>query len=134
MAEAYLKKRLSEENIPMEIRSAGIIGMQGMPPSENTIKVLEEEKVSAEDLESKPLTKETISWADMILVMEPIHKASIIDMVPAAESKIFYLGDFNKDTSDVVIPDPIGRPLAFYRTSLGIIKKATEELVEWLKK
>ncbi len=134
MAEAYLKKRAEEEGIPLEIESAGTLGINNMPPTAQALKVLSEEEVEAEGFQSKGLTDEIIEWADLILVMEPSHKSRIVVDVPEAEDKIFYLAEFNPEKNDIIIPDPIGRPVAFYRTSFGLIKLSIEELIKWLKK
>jgi protein-tyrosine-phosphatase len=66
--------------------------------------------------------------------MEPMHKNKAIEMVPSADGKVFYLGQFNPEGGDIVIPDPIGRPLAFYRASFRLIRQSTEGFIEWLKK
>lgn len=133
MAEGYLQKRLGEENIPAEVKSAGTLGIVGMVPSAGAIKVLKSERVSLEGLKSKELTGELINWADIILVMEPSHKERIIMDRPEAEKKVIFLREFANNTGSLVIPDPIGRPLAFYKTSFQIIKKSVEGFIKWLK-
>ena len=134
MAEAYLKNKFAKENISIEVRSAGTLGMGGLSPTEETLKVLMEEGISPEGYESKTLTEEFIRWADIILVMEPAHKVKVLTLVPEAEEKIYYLGQFNDNEKEVIIPDPIGKPLDFYKESLRIIKQSIEGFMEWLKK
>ena len=134
MAEGYMKKRLEEENMPIEVRSAGTLGVDGMPASDNSIKILKKEKIPADDLKSTALTEELINWADLVLVMEPIHKERIISELPDITEKVLFLREFGDETGNLVIPDPIGRPMAFYRVSFQIIQKSIEGLIEWLKK
>jgi len=133
MAEAYLVKRSDDEGLSLEVRSAGTLGLEGMPPTREAIKVLEEEGVSAEGCSSDRLTEELLEWADIILVMEHSHRARILEMDPAAADKLHYLGGFDGEREDVIIPDPIGRPLAFYRTSFRLIKAPIERFIRWLK-
>ena len=133
MAEAYLDKRLKEEGIDIEVASAGTVGMDKLFPTQETLKVLGEAEIDTKGYRSKTLSEDFIHWADMILVMEPAHKARIRMLVPEAEDKIYYLGEFNKDHDSVIIPDPIGKPLASYRKSFSLIKHPIEELIEWLK-
>jgi protein-tyrosine-phosphatase len=104
-----------------------------MVPSAGAVKVLKSERVSLEGLKSKELTDELIGWADIILVMEPSHKERIIQDRPDAEKKVLFLREFANDIGSLVIPDPIGRPLAFYKTSFQIIKKSVEGFIKWLK-
>ncbi len=133
MAEAYMRKRFAEEGLDIEVSSAGTLGVEGMPPSPETLKILEIKEIGGEGLGSKSLKEEDIAAADVILVMEPMHKGAVTQMVPEAEGKVFYLGQFNAEVGDIVIPDPIGRPLAFYRASFRIIQQSVEGLIEWLK-
>ena len=132
MAEAYAKKRFPEEGLLLEVRSAGTIGLDGVPASPEALKVIEDEGMDPSGYGSTALTAELIEWADLILVMEPHHMVSIISMVPEAENKVRYLGGMNKNKSVVMIPDPIGKPLSFYRISFRIIKSSIEELIKWL--
>lgn len=134
MAEAYMRKRFDEEKLDMHVRSAGTLGVEGMPPSPEALKMLAISDVDTDDLISKALKEEDVEWAELILVMEPMHKLAVLDLVPGAGDKVAYLGQFNPEGGDIVIPDPIGRPLAFYRASFRVIKHSVEGLIEWLKK
>lgn len=134
MAEAYLKKRLEEEGLSIKVESAGTLGVNGLAPTREVLKVLKAEGINTSGYGSKELTEEFVEWADMILVMEPSHKAKVVSMVPGAADKVFFLGELDKEREDVIIPDPIGRTLAFYKASFHLIKKPIEELVKWLKK
>lgn len=133
MAEAYLAKRNDDEGLGLEVKSAGTLGLEGMPPTREAIKVLEEEGVKAEGYSSDRLTEGLLDWADIILVMEHSHRARILEMDPGTADKLQYLGGFDKEREDVTIPDPIGRPLAFYRASFRLIKTPIERFIEWLK-
>jgi protein-tyrosine-phosphatase len=134
MAEGYMRKRLEEENMPIEIKSAGTLGVDGMPASDLSLEVLKKEKVSTDELNSTGLTEDLIKWADLVLVMEPMHKERIITDMPEVAGKVLFLREFGDETGNLVIPDPIGRSMAFYRVSFQIIKKSIEGLIEWLKK
>ncbi len=133
MAEAYLKKRFEEEKIAINVLSAGTLGVSGMKPPPETVKILEGIQVDARGYESTAIDEDLVGWADLILVMEPHHAESIRSLSPENAEKVFYLKQFDKEPGDISIPDPIGRPLAFYRVSFGIIKNSVEGLIEWLK-
>jgi len=134
MAEGYLRHRASELGLGLEARSAGTLGLEGLRPTREALEVLESEGVDISGLGSKALTREFIEWADLVLVMEPSHKAKVLDMEPEADGKVFYLAEFNPEPGDMIIPDPIGRPLAFYRASFRLIRQSVEGVLEWLKK
>lgn len=134
MAEAYLRDRLKTLGIEADVFSAGIMGMEGAKPTLEALKVLQKEGISTEGYESKPLTPEMVENADFILVMEPIHRSRVLSMMPSAEDKVKYLGQFRQEPGDFAIPDPIGRSFAFYRISFKMIKESIEEFLKWLKR
>ncbi|MBD3379015.1 MAG: hypothetical protein GF408_00945 [Candidatus Omnitrophica bacterium] len=134
MAEAYMKKRLAEEGLDINVFSAGTLGVDGMKPPQETVKMLESIDVDPSGYESTALSAALANKADLILVMEPHHAESVKDISPENAHKTVYLKEFDREPGDISIPDPIGRPLAFYRVSFGIIKNSVEGLVEWLKK
>ena len=134
MAEGYLKKRLNEESLDIQVESAGTLGIEGMPPTEETLKVLEEDKIGPDGLVSTSVTSELIAWADAILVMEYVHKTILVTEYGSdVENKIFCLGGFDQETRDINIIDPITKPLEFYRSTYNIIKRASEEMIKCLK-
>ena len=134
MAEAYARKRFEDENLSIEVQSAGTIGFKGLTPTKEALKILSIEKIPSKDLSSKGLTEDLLVWADMILVMEPEHKKAILEILPGIEEKVHYLGEYNTEIGTFIIPDPIGRPLSFYRASFRLIREPIEELILWLKK
>ena len=134
MAEAYLRKRAKDESLTIEVKSAGTLGLSGSRPTAEAVRVLEEEGVKTDGYESKALTRDLVEWADLVLVMEPLHKSTVKSMIPGAEEKTKLLGEFSGKEEYLVIPDPIGQPIGFYRKVFELIKHPTEELIKWLKK
>jgi len=133
MAEAYTIKRLKEEGLSVEVRSAGTLGLEGEAPSAETLEVIKEDAISSEGLKSDALSEKLIGWADIILAMEPAHRAKILEISPVADEKIHFLGGFNREEGHIVIPDPIGRSAAFYQETYKFIKQEIEEFIKWLK-
>ncbi len=133
MAEGYLKKRIKEEKLKaIEVKSAGTGAFDGVKPPKETIACLKSSGVGPEGLEAKRITKELIDWADIILVMENLHRDILRDMRPDAKSKIFLLGEYNSSGINY-IPDPIGMGDTFYNETFDLIKKSVEEFIKWLK-
>jgi protein-tyrosine phosphatase len=138
MAEGLLKKRLEElEKTGIDVRSAGARALNGMPPTDETIEVMNEEGVDVAPLRSKNLNNEMIKNADLILVMEGIHKIDVIRRVPEAAAKTHLLKEFGQPDSAVYtegydVPDPIGRPLKDYKSCVNMIKKAIDRIAKLL--
>jgi len=139
MAEGLFKKYLSEAGkAGIEVRSAGIIALDGFFPASETIEVMKDEGVDVSKYRSKHLTIDLINKSDLILAMEDIHKGHILKMSPAAEGKVHLLKEYMADNKRKYpeaagVPDPIGKPVDFYRLSLGIIKEEVKRIVKGLE-
>jgi len=138
MAEALLKKYLRDlGKDDIKVTSAGVAAMPGMPPTKETLDVLIKEGVETPGLGSRPINAAMIRDADLILVMEDIHKERVLDLVPEAAGKTYLLKEFKNpgtshDEEGEGIPDPIGRPMEFYRYVLKLIKKEIERIAKLL--
>lgn len=138
MAEGLLKKRLKELGKGgIEIYSAGMRALGGMPPTDETVEVMKEEGVDMSSFRSKNLNDAMIKKADLILVMEDNHKNEVIRRVPEAAAKTHLLKEFGR--ADVAehsqgydVPDPIGRPIKDYKYCLAMIKKEIERISKLL--
>ncbi|MFH0764756.1 MAG: low molecular weight protein arginine phosphatase [Candidatus Omnitrophota bacterium] len=138
MAEGLLKKYLKELGKPdIEVTSAGVINLEGMPPTKKTIDVLNAEGVTMNGFKSRSVTAEMIKNADLILVMEDLHKDEILKKAPEASGKTFLLKEFgiidNKNHEEGIgVLDPIGQTIEVYKYVLSLIKKETERIAELL--
>lgn len=138
MAEGLLRKKLKEcGKGDIEVRSAGILGIGGFGPTYETVEAMKEKGVDVSDYRSKTLTDEMIKGADLILVMEEKHKIEVTKRVPDAAPKTHLVKEFGADKgalkkADLDIPDPIGRPMKDYRTSLCTIEKELDRIVKLL--
>jgi len=135
MAEGYLSKRLGEMNAEdILVVSSGTGALPGLKPTEDAIKVMKEHDIDISGHTSSSLNKTRIENADIILVMEPIHKERIEYMVPAAKDKTYLLREFSeeKNKKDNFIVDPMGQSIDFYRETFDVIKSSIEGFLKWL--
>lgn len=145
MAEAYLKKRLSEQGRhDLEVFSAGILGIPNLGASSQTKQVLEKEGMSVQAHRSRKVDELMIKKSDIIFVMEKMHEQRVLEIVPEAKNRIFLLKEFVRasrhafagrwgiDTISLDIGDPIGQDATFYERTFGIIKESIERLIEIL--
>jgi len=114
-AAELLRKRAIERNIRLDIQSAGLDttpGHQAYPLAKTTS---HEYGVDLDHHQTTPITMDMVSWADLILVMEPVHVVNLYQMSSGARSKTFLLGHFaSQATTD--IHDPYeGTPKDFSR-------------------
>ncbi|MFH1096042.1 MAG: low molecular weight protein arginine phosphatase [Candidatus Desantisbacteria bacterium] len=133
MAEYLLKKIVRENEMGIEVRSAGVsAGINSHIPL-LTLMVLEKEGISPDAHIVTPLNIPLIKWADLILTMETSHVKSILGLVPEAKEKVFLLTEYTSVGDKEGIPDPFGGSREAYETCLIKIKKCLYQLVEVIK-
>jgi protein-tyrosine-phosphatase len=124
MAKGILEKMLEKKNV--FVYSAGTIAGSGNLPSEFAVIAAKSYGADITHHLSAPLTKELINNADLILVMSPKHKDSVLELEPSAKAKTFLLREYAFKTNEEII-DPVGQPLA-------VFEKVAKEINECLKK
>lgn len=87
LAEGILRVAARERGIGVEVKSAGIAALPGLPVSEHAAAILREKGVAAEEMRARQVTAELVEWADLILTMTMGHKERIIREFPAAVEK-----------------------------------------------
>ena len=137
MAEAILRMRfyeLGKDHI--EVRSAGVRALDGLPSSNETIEVMKEEGVDVSDYRTKNVTADMIKKADLILVMEPMHKDEILAITPEAKGKTYLLKEYGSSSTfnprGYSVHDPIGKPIDEYRITRDEIKAEIARFVKEL--
>lgn len=133
MAKALLEKKLRESGrVDIQVSSAGIAMLEGLPTTPETLNLLKQEGLDVSSHRSQKVSLELIKKSDLILVMEKIQEETIKEWLPQLKNRLFLLKEFAKidDSGDLNIPDPIGRPLQDYRVIFGLIKQAIERVSE----
>lgn len=127
MAEGLLKERLRKHGINnVFVHSAGTHAPVGNPPTMNTQIVTFEAGIRIHDNRAVQITKEMILQADLILVMEKVHKKIIVEMAPEAENKTYLFRQLINDSDEAEIADPIGKKLNEYRICFSEIRESLD--------
>lgn len=135
MAEGLMRKKLYERGLTdIEVRSAGVRAIPGMTPTDETVKVMNEADVDVSMSVTKMVTQEMIRSADLILVMEPMHKDSILSMAPRAADKTFLLKEYGSlskiNPKGFSVHDPIGKGVDDYRLCRDEIGVELDRVIE----
>ncbi len=128
MAECILRKRLGAHP-GWTVSSAGIHAMDGMPPSEASVQVLAEWGIDASTLRSRPLTREILDSADLVLVMTRGHLDEIHSQWPDVSGNVALITSFGLAKHPADVPDPIGQSVAVYRHVRDQLDEAVSELI-----
>lgn len=130
MAEAYLSKLLKNRDV--EIKSAGINTVDGLPASKNTALVLASQGVNLDNHKSVMLDEKMVSKADLILTMTSNHKEYVKILFPKARDKVFTLKEFALDGTEANedISDPFGQDKSVYENTFSEIKYSIDEIIK----
>ncbi|MFC7678613.1 low molecular weight protein arginine phosphatase [Paenibacillus sp. GCM10028914] len=101
MAEGMLRKLAKGRGIALEVRSAGVAAIEGMPISSHAESVLRDQQIE-DGLTSKPLSIDLVEWADLILTLTLSHKQYAIRQFPYAADKVHTLKEYVENDERVL--------------------------------
>lgn len=98
----------------LEVRSAGTSAMDGAPASEGSYLVALEHGLDLSAHRARPLTRDLVQQADLVLTMSRRHLQRVRDL--GGESKAWLFSEFAQaGDADAEIPDPVGLGMDAYR-------------------
>lgn len=133
MAQKLFEKMWSEYGKPgqkMRALSAGITASRGTRISRQAEEVLQEEGVDAGDHRSRPVDREEIARAHVVLTMTKNHRQHLLQRFPESGDKVWVVSEFAGWEGD--IPDPYGTGMENYRKVAGEIKLMLYRVIQQL--
>ena len=128
MADAMLKKKIKEENKPIEVYSCGIFAQNGDYPTNEAVEVMKEYGVDLSKHRATNIRNSKIEEMDVILCATTAHKNNVLNMYPELEGKVYTMKEYaGYDKNDLDIKDPWGYDIDTYR-------RCAKEIDECLKK
>jgi protein-tyrosine-phosphatase len=133
MAESLMRQLLRQSGQDrVNVTSAGVFAVEGMSPTRETERILQEAGLECVGHRARPLTAEMAEAADHIFVMEQFHLDEVLRRCPAARGKAHLLKTYGLPPGERVanpnIPDPIGKPLEVYEVCFKDIRQAVERV------
>ena len=117
MAAGILQHLAKERDLDFEIQSAGLAPHPNAPVANNAVAVMGELGIDISGDYSKGLTSDTLSSADLIVVVQRSFLDHLVELYPTTASKVCSL---ERD-----VQDPMGQPICGYR------KVSPFELANW---
>jgi len=116
MAEGGLRALLTGRNYTaMDAQSAGTAAVSGCPATHYAMEAVKTWNGDISKHRSRPVTRELLEEADLILVMTPSHMHAVQTVCPEAAEKTFLLKKFPEPGDDGEgVADPIGGSLDMY--------------------
>lgn len=131
MAEGLLKKMAQDQQLPVEVQSAGLAAFAGVPPAPEAVEACREKGVDISSHQTQPLSKTLVMESDLILTMTGKHKDMILKKMPALQDKVSLFSEFGESGTED-IDDPVNQPVEVYRKVLtqmeGYLQKAAGKL------
>ena len=130
----HMFKRAGMESLAVE--SAGVFAIDGMLPTRETQRVLQDVGIDCSMHRARTLTVDMVEASDLILVMEQFQADEIIRRLPGAKRKVHLLKSYglppDESAANPNIPDPIGKPLEVYEVCFAEIREAIERVAKSL--
>lgn len=142
MAEYWARHFFEQRFVAADVKSAGVIAIDylGDPGSRRTyenhpfsraaafaVEVMNAHGVDLTPHRTQRATAGMVEWADAVVVMEPLHRESLLETAPGATNIQGLWEHFDPPASHVW--DPQGRSLEDYRASCVLIRDAVERFV-----
>jgi protein arginine phosphatase len=134
LAEMLLKNEIRRHGLEnIEVTSAGVSAYPGIPGDPEMVNYLSKIGAPVENHEAKPVTKEDVDRADLILVMEKNHSEIITKQWPTVKDKVELLGRYiSIDQAEDDVMDPYRKSPYHYRLAQSQITLAIKNLLNML--
>ena len=127
MGEVLLRQSLKGAEV--QVDSAGIHGLHGMPADQTVVRLLNQNNLTEiEQHKSKPVVSGMSGQYDLFLCMEHHHINDLKSMIPNATGRIYLFGHWQKKE----ISDPVTKPEGEYRKAYAAIEEAANSWPEKL--
>ncbi len=125
-AEYLMRARLPSD---YEVASAGLSAVIGQPMETTAAQLLLEHGVDGAAHLGRQLTSDAMRRADLILVMEKSHAATIGRRAPEVSGKVFLLGKWQ---SELEIPDPFRQPRSAFDHAYRLIENGVSAWLPYI--
>jgi protein-tyrosine phosphatase len=115
----------------VSVASAGVAARPGAEASEHSVTVAARHGIDLAGHRSRPLTRDLVQWADLVLGMGPSHLDGVWRLGGA--EKALTLGDFASGEEDgYSIRDPFGGPQAAYEETYDELRRLVAQALDRL--
>lgn len=131
MGAALMRARLPADT-RWRVASAGTHAVAGLPATPQACQAMAEININLTGHSSRPLTREQIGAAALLVTMGRSHFDHAVELVPSARDRIFPLRRFAARPDGLDIEDPIGGSLQDYRNCRDAISACLPGLHRFL--
>lgn len=135
MAEKILQKKAAENQIDIQVKSAGVATFDGQPASTHARQVMKDYGMS-DDHQTQRISEQLIQWADLILTMTEGHKHFLTEAMPNDKDRIYtvkeymYVLEQQEPPDNMDVEDPFGGNLEQYRRTAKELETLIDKLLQ----
>jgi protein-tyrosine-phosphatase len=132
----YLAQYRSDALKRLKISSAGTRARSGGRINDVVALIARNNGFSLRSHVAEPLSARLVKRANLILVMEQVHKDQVLEKYPEAADKVFRLMEYGwqgeEDVESLDVPDPTGRQAEDFRTFIDTAHAEADRLIHEL--
>lgn len=126
MAAAYFGKLCRQaERGDIMVMSAGTFAGNGVPASDNAVKVMRDYDINIRNHRSTAVSVEILEGIDYVFTMTEGHRLQLLSIAPELESKTELLMEYSSGGD---VADPFGGSYEMYKECFEQMKKALDNL------
>ena len=133
MAEGFLKEMLKGNSMEIEVSSAGIATVDGLPATEKAVVAMGDYGIDISSHRSRIANEKILCDATLILTMSMVHKETIKMLPKYRHKKIFTLKEF-LGYAETDVKDPFGLGIETYKSTASEISILIGELYDKISK
>jgi protein-tyrosine-phosphatase len=127
------RKAVKENNLNINIFSAGIYALKGEHASYNSVAVMKEYDVDIVTHTATPIEEIDINNMDIILCATNNHKRQLINQYPSASKKVYTFKEYaelDNNGEDIDIKDPWGNDMNTFRMCAAEISYCIDKIMK----
>jgi protein-tyrosine phosphatase len=133
MAAGALRQALGTDSERVVVESAGTAAWEGQPATDPSIRVAASFGVDITGHRSRRVTPEMLRAADLVLVMEPVHRAAVLALGAETERSHLLSAWPEPGEPKLVLSDPFGGSTEAYEECWRRIGRHVERVVPKLR-
>ena len=133
MAAGALRQALGADAERVIVESAGTAAWEGQPATDPSVRVAEASGVDLTGHRSRRVTPEMLRAADLVLVMEPVHRAAVLALGAEPERSHLLSAWPEPGEPQLVLSDPFGGSSEAYEECWRRIQRHVERVVPKLR-
>lgn len=121
-----MRRAIGERGKDISVRSAGLAALIGHRADQDAQTVLRRRGLNLSEHRAVQVNRDMLHWANLVLVMEDVHRTELRGRDPDSAGKVLLLGHW----IEAQIPDPFRCGLVVFEQTMDLIERAVASWTE----